>query len=234
MPSWIDEGRDGRRDREEAMNRKWTMRAGVLAACLLMSGCLVGETTHTFYLDPSGGLTWSILERNIRSDLDDPAERAVEEQGYIDRAWDGRHAVARALEHLRPLEVSWDVLRGTTPFSVLTEARYESPAHLAWAIMDGLGARGDAWMESTGDKTRFVLILDADQECDDEDAFDTLGALVADDLGDYRIHLTAGRFVDAVGFDIQGQDNIAVPEEVEEDEACELVYSLTWTTAAAE
>ncbi len=50
------------------------------------------------------------------------------------------------------------------------------------------------------------------------------------ELEDYRIHLTAGRFVDAMGFDIEGEDNIAVPEEVEEDEAGELVYSLTWTT----
>ena len=214
------------------MNRKWTMPAGILAACLLMSGCLVGETTHTLYLDPLGGLTWSVLERNIRSDLDDPAERVAEEEGYIHSAWDGRHGVARALQYLQPLHVSWEVLRGTRPFTVLTEARYESPAHLAWAMMDALGARGDAWMESTGDTTRFVLILDADQECEDEDAFDNLGALVAE-LEEYRIHLTAGRFVDAVGFDIEGQDNIAVPQEVEEDEVGELVYSLTWTTAAA-
>jgi hypothetical protein len=214
------------------MNRKWTMPAGILAACLLMSGCLVGETTHTLYLDPLGTLTWSVLERNIRSDLDDPAERVAEEGDYIHSAWDGHHGVARALQRLQPLHVSWEVLRGTRPFTVLTEARYESPAHLAWAMMDKLGVRGDAWMESTGDRTRFVLILYADQECEDEDALDELGALVAE-LEDYRIHLTAGRFVDAVGFDIEGQDNIAVPEEVEEDEVGELVYSLTWTTAAA-
>ena len=62
-----------------------------------------------------------------------------------------------------------------------------------------------------------------------EDALEVLGALVAE-LEDYRIHLTAGRFVEAVGFAIEGEDNIAVPEEVEEDEAGELVYSLTWTT----
>ena len=214
------------------MKRNWSLPAGVLAACLLMTGCLVGETTHTLYLDPDGALTWSVLERNIRSNEDDPAERLVEEEGYIDRAWDGRHDVARALGHLRPLDLNWRVLRSAKPFSVLTEARYESPAHLAWALMDELGAWGDAWMETTGDRTRFVLILDADQECEDEDAPDVLGALVAE-LEDYRIHLTAGRFVDAVGFDIEGEDNIAVPEEVEEDEAGELVYSLTWTTAAA-
>ena len=214
------------------MKRKWTMPAGVLAFCLLMTGCLVGETTHTLYLDPHGALTWSVLERNIRSDEDDPAERLVEEEGYIDRAWDGRHDVARALGHFWPLEVNWRVLRSMKPFSVLTEARYESPAHLAWALMDELGARGDAWMESTGDTMRFVLILDANQECEDEDAPDVLDALVAE-LEEYRIHLTAGRFVDAMGFDIEGEDNIAVPEEVEEDEAGELVYSLTWTTAVA-
>ena len=211
------------------MKRNWSLPAGVLAACLLMTGCLVGETTHTLYLDPDGALTWSVLERNIRSNEDDPAERLAEEEGYIDRAWDGRHDVALALGHLRPLGVSWRVLRGAKPFSVLTEARYESPAHLAWALLDELGARGDAWMEVRGDTTRFVLILDADQECEDEDAPDVLGALVAE-LEDYRIHLTAGRFVDAVGFDIEGEDNIAVPEDVEEDEAGELVYSLTWTT----
>jgi len=211
------------------MKRNWSLPAGVLAACLLMTGCLVGETTHTLYLDPGGALTWSVLERNIRSNEDDPAQRLAEEEGYIHRARDGRHDVARALGHLRPLDVNWQVLRGAKPFSVLTEARYESPAHLAWALMYELGVRGDAWMESTGDRTRFVLILDAEQECEDEDAPEVLGALVAE-LEDYRIHLTSGRFVEAVGFDIEGEDNIAVPEEVEEDDAGELMYSLTWTT----
>ena len=38
-----------------------------------------------------------------------------------------------------------------------------------------------------------------------------------------RLHRTAAAR-------IEGEDNIAVPEEVEEDEAGELVYSLTWTT----
>ena len=214
------------------MKNNWSMPAGVLAACFLMTGCLVGETTHTLYLDPHGALTWSVLERNIRSNEDDPAERRVEEKSYIERARDGRHDVARALGHLRPLDVNWRVLRGAKPFSVLTEARYESPAHLARALLDKLGARGDAWMERVGDSTRFILILDADQGCEDEDAPDVLGALVAE-LEDYRIHLTSGRFVDAVGFNIEGVKNIAVPEEVEEDEAGKLVYSLTWTTDAA-
>jgi hypothetical protein len=208
------------------------MPAGVLTFCLLMTGCLVGETTHTFYLDPHGALTWSVLERNIRSDLDDPAERRAEEEGYIDSTWDGQHGVAQALEYLQPLELSWDVLRRTRPFSVLTEARFESPAHLAWTLMDQLGVRGDAWMETTADTTRFVMILEAEQEGEDEEGCAVLFALAADEFEDYRIHLTAGRFVDAVGFDIEGEENIAVPVEVEEDEAGELVYSLTWTTRA--
>ncbi|MFQ5693816.1 MAG: nucleotide exchange factor GrpE, partial [Nitrospinota bacterium] len=46
---------------------------------LLMTGCLVGEATHTFYLDPDGTLTWSVLEHGIRSNADDPAERRAEE-----------------------------------------------------------------------------------------------------------------------------------------------------------
>lgn len=213
------------------MKTKWIIPTGILMTCLLMTGCLVGETTHTFYLDPHGALTWSVLERNIRSDQDDLAERRAEENGYIDRALDGRHDVARALDFLDPMDGSWEVLRGTRPFTVLTEARFESPAHLAWALMDRLGARGNAWMESEGEKRRFVLILEVEQECDDDDAFDELSALVAE-MNDYRIHLTAGRFVDAVGFELQGEDNIAVPQEVEQDESGNLVYSLTWTTTA--
>jgi hypothetical protein len=213
------------------MKNKLMIAVVTLALTLLAAGCLVGEVTHTLYLDPDGTITWSVLERDIRSDCADRAERRQEEESYISAAWSGSHPVGNALAALGPIDLETRVARGRRPFTVISEARFSSLEDLAWEILERLGARGNTWIETDGDVVRFVLLLDAEQEDEMGEDADVLDPLVAD-LEDYRLMLTAGHFVEAQGFELQSEDTVAVPLEVDEEKLEEegvAVFSLTWT-----
>ena len=208
----------------------------VLAVTVLSSACLVGETTHTLYLDPSGSVTWVVLEQEMRSDAGDPQERDSEEAHYIDHAYRGEHPIGRALQALFPTSSQVRVLRGQRPFTVVTEAHYDRLDHLAVDLLRGLGGTGTAGLRMEGAEMLLELTVDvrATLECDDEGE-EVLHPLLADP-DDYRIVLTSGRFVDAVGFELQSHDTVAVPQSMEEDELEEqmdddgkLTLSLRWT-----
>ena len=208
----------------------------VLVAAVLSTACLVGETTHTLYLDPSGSVIWVVLEKEMRSDADDPQERDGEEANYIDHAFRGEHPIGRALQALFPRSSRTRVLRSQRPFTVVTEAHYDRLDHLAVDLLRGLGGVGTAELRMEGAEMLLELTVDVDatEECDDEGE-EVLHPLLADP-DDYRIVLTSGRFVDAVGFELQSHDTVAVPQELEEDELQEqmdddgkLTLSLRWT-----
>ncbi len=58
---------------------------------LLATGCLVGETTHGLYLDPDGGVTWTVRQQDVRSNSEE--RRAEEEESFLANVRAGRHAV---------------------------------------------------------------------------------------------------------------------------------------------
>ena len=78
------------------------MRKLILVAILsvISTGCLLKETSHTLYLRPDGAVTWSVLERDIRSDEADPDKRRSEEEAYLAAVAAGEHDVAKALDVL--------------------------------------------------------------------------------------------------------------------------------------
>ena len=54
----------------------------ILAMYLLLltsTGCLLKETTHTFYLEPDGAIVWRVVEKDVRSDAESVDERRREE-----------------------------------------------------------------------------------------------------------------------------------------------------------
>ena len=100
-----------------------------LALTLVMTGCLVKDTTHTLYLDPGGAVTWMVLERDIRSDEEERAPRDEEEREYLDAFARGEHGVALALRRLDG-DVRTTMLRAERPYTTMTEARFDSIAEL--------------------------------------------------------------------------------------------------------
>ena len=212
---------------------KRLMSAGLLAVAMTgAAGCLVKQTTHTIHLSPEGTVDWVVIEREIRSDERDPAARAREERDYLAAAQLGTHPVAEAFALLGPTEVQTQVYRDERPFMVVTRARFERLDWVGQRVLDRTGVPGESRFETVpgGVKWTFVAGPEPSEEEGPAEA-EVLGALL-EDIDAYRVVLTAGRFVDAVGFTIVDGGSAAVLEErgEEDEETDRLVLSLTWTT----
>jgi len=209
------------------------MSAGLLAVAMTgAAGCLVKQTTHTIHLSPEGTVDWVVIEREIRSDERDPVARAREERDYLAAARLGTHPVAEAFAWLGPTEVQTHVYRDERPFMVVTRARFERLDWVGQRVLDRTGVPGESRFETVpgGVKWTFVAGPEPSEE-ESSDEAGALGALVEDAVA-YRIVLTSGRFVDAVGFTIVDGGSAAVLEEQEDggEEPDRIALSLTWTT----
>jgi hypothetical protein len=203
----------------------------VLLGTVALSACLVGETTHTLYLEPDGRVTWTVLEKDVRSNTENMQGRRQEEEDYITRATQADHPVSRALCYLDPEALEAKVLRSNRPYTVFTEARFENPELLARSLLDELHITGDVQLEMWGELRRLTLILNFEETEEDIELEDETILALVDDLEDYRIVLPQGQFVEAVGFQISDDGAVATPIEWDEEEATDggrLVYSLTW------
>jgi hypothetical protein len=202
----------------------------VLTALILpAAGCLVKDTTHTLYVDRQGSLTWLALETDVRAVDDDPAVRAREEAAYAEEAAAGDHGVARALARLRPTDLRTVTIRDRAPYAVATEARFASLDGAASQLIAALGVPGRSRLTRDGGLTRWRLEIDLATPAAGDD--DSLTAL-AEDVDRYRVVLTDGRFVDAVGFALRDDGRTAVPlaqdlDALERD-GQPLVLELTW------
>jgi hypothetical protein len=198
---------------------------GVMVAAAICSGCLRKEVTHTVYLDPSG-VVWSVIERDVRSDENEPAARIREEQDYFLAASAGTHGVAQAFRRLGAQKVTTTWLRRERPYSVMTEARFTDVRQLAMAILRDAQAQGDVSLLREGCQTRFNVRVDLESAADSDDD-SALGELLTD-LETYRFVLTEGRFISADGFEILEDGSIAVPDKKKTATDGVLTLSLVW------
>jgi len=204
---------------------------GVLAVAGLLSaaGCLRKDATHTIYVSPSG-VTWSAIERDVRSDEAEPDRRVAEEQEYLLSALAGRHGVAKALGLLGGTRIQTTILRREHPFTVMTEGQFASLPDLAVAMMSAARVRGDASIERNGcERTLRVWFDEAGETGESSNAFAEL--LV--EATAYRIVLTDGRFVRADGFTIDEDGTIATPGTAPIEDGI-VRASLTWTDGACQ
>ena len=210
--------------------RKQLGIAGVLAAALSMAACLEKETTHTMYLSPDGEVAWTTFERNVRSDGQHTSSRDAEEAEYLAAALAGTNNVARGLAALEPVRVQTRVLRRERPFTLMTEARFDSVEALACRIIAAFRLPGDAYITREADAVTLHVHLDF-RGVDDETENDSPVMALVDEISAYRIVLTDGRFVEAVGFTLNDDKTIATPIGVS-DESIKamgvLDVSLTW------
>ena len=154
-----------------------------------------------------------------------PAPQSV----IVDRA--GEHAISAALWQLDPYDLRSDLLRADRPFVVFNEAWYPSVEDLGREILLQLEIEGSFELEITEDGGRFVLRMYwHDGDVEDEETVDGLLPLLTE-LGDYKLVLAEGEFVEAHGFEIVEDCTAAIPLEPGEEEYGEngaLIYSLTW------
>jgi hypothetical protein len=189
----------------------------LLAAAGMSLACLEDAGRHAFFLDPEGAATWSVTEEEIR-----------------DRARLDEQQVAVALRSLGASWVETRVVRDRMPYSVVTEARFESASRMLETFLKRVGfeARADLWFD--GDRTRLSFAFRDPGESDSgsDDAGDPAMRLLAP-VEAYRFVLTRGEFISAVGFRLDADRNTAWmidPDDVETRGADgEARYSLTWT-----
>lgn len=210
----------------------------VVAAAVSAAGCLQKETAHTIYLSPDGPATWTVVEKNVRSDEKDPARRAAEEQAYILAAEGSDHGVGRGLAALSPVRLRTRIIRGARPFHVVTDAEFNSLEFAVQRIVIQLGLPADVLVTYDGPVTTMRVRIDAVEAVENEQAAPEGGpetgvAGLVEDLDCYRFVLTDGRFVRATGFKLTSDNTVAVPVETAWDKVVAnggiLELSLSWT-----
>jgi hypothetical protein len=206
--------------------------AVMAATAFTSSGCLQKDTTHTLYLAPDGSVRWMTIEKDVRSDESQLAARRSEEDAYLASATAGTHGVGLGLAVLDPLRQESRVIRRERPFVAVSEADFARIDKLFDRLLSELRVPGRVTMTGEGSRTTVRIHLDvAAALADDSDRPSPVAGLF-DELAAYRIVLTSGRFVSAVGFTLKDDGMTAVPVEITDDELTErggiVDMALTW------
>jgi hypothetical protein len=209
-----------------------------LATLVGLAGCLTHEVRHTLYLDANGGLTWSALHEEVRSDDEDPARRDAEEHEWLAGVRRNGHATARAFRAIGGRGVRSEIVRGERPYTVHTEARFVSVAEALAELLQRIGLRAEAELRYDGPRTTLTLRIGELDEEDDADEASDQGTDLEELLpGEhpYRFVLVEGSFVEARGFELQARNTAAVMLDPDDDAVPRVgeddrLYVLTWIT----
>ena len=212
------------------MKRNARIVTTLACAGALSAGCLVKETRAAIYLEAGGGATWIVHEQAVRSNIEKAKDRAKEEEEFIAAAREERQPIALAFWRLAPLSVQTAIVRGTRPFTVVTEARFDRFDGLMERFARALGDIATSTIERRGAETTWTLTLTDDNSPDTRSDDDKQVDALADALDDLRIVCTACRFVGAAGFTIEGDGTVATlkVDDPPKDGPQVIRLSLTW------
>ena len=211
----------------------------VFAVLLLTTGCLQKDTKETWYLGPSGAVTWVVTESDVRSDAQAPADRQNEENAYRLAFERGDQPVARGFRTLGFGAMRTVVLRNEVPFAVRTEAKGLSLGELGLRIITRAGLMGTSTLARDGNAwiwkftARDPHAPDATAPMDDD-----LSALLSD-LNQLNVVLIDGRFESADGFTLSGDRRVATlidPDERHDVTGADdslIVIALRWIEPTA-
>jgi hypothetical protein len=202
-----------------------------MAVALLGTGCLVKEDLATWYLEPGGSVTWSAMEKDVHSDAENANDQQIEEANYVEAVRLLNHPMARGFAELGARDVRTRILRGSAPFTVVTEARFPSIAFLGDQIIQRTGLAGTSTIshDETGSTWTFS-VRDPHAPNGVEKPDDDLSALTVG-LDRLAVVLTDGRFVQAKGFQLSGDGRTATMIKWDEDALKDdgvLLLKLTW------
>lgn len=187
--------------------RKLAILLGALVIISVAGACIKRESVVTWYVDPSGGVTWSVLERDIRSDSHDRTERHNEEESFLTLAKSREHPAGTGLTRVAGIGVKSTVIKDKAPFVVLTEAQFSGLDQLGRRFMSAYRLGGTSLVTHEGDAWIWTLTIDeAPEEGDDDQIGWELEAILGDKL---QVALREGRFTKAKGFAINDDGRIA-------------------------
>jgi hypothetical protein len=175
----------------------------------LTAGCLQKDTTGTWYVNPSGEVTWVVVEEDVRSDANTLADRQVEESQYWLAVQQERHPVAAGLQELGGAKLKTIVLRDEAPYSVRTEARFSGLDELGRRMIAAINVMGTSILTRDGDTWDWTMtVRDPSSPMSVSEPSDNVNAVMID-MDTLRIVLVAGRFEYAEGFDLSGDRRVA-------------------------
>jgi len=207
--------------------RKTTL-AVVAAAMVLTAACLNQTKRHIFYLDADGAVTWTVVQEEIRSDAEDELDRIREEREFLLAVDRHEYDVARALDRLGALWIDAQLVRAERPYTVVTEARFESVTRALEEFLTRVGLEAEAHLEAEGDLVRLTFFYRESEGAAAGSEDDEVVESLISDHEAYRFVLTEGKFTAAQGFRLEARDTAAVLVEVDENDEGKAIHSLTW------
>jgi hypothetical protein len=191
-----------------------------MGLALTASGCLLKDRTDTWYLEPNGVVTWSVLEKDVRSDANAAADRQKEESTYMTDVRNQVHPIASGFRALGASEIRTKILRGSIPYSVVTEARFASIEAMGQALIVRTGLSGSSILERDAVGAVWTLTMRDPHAPDTPDQNDQDTGALVEGLAGLKVTLTDGRFVAAgsQGFDISSDGRVATLLADKDDE----------------
>jgi len=184
-----------------------TAALGLVA--FLAAGCLIKDTTETWYVNAAGEVTWVVLEKDVRSDAKAAADRRTEENEYWLAVQQQRHPIAAGLQEMGGAKLRTLVLRSEAPYTVHTEARFTGLDELGRRVMASVGILGTSVVTRDGLAWEWTLVArDPSSLMSITEPSDEVGSVLADAEA-LRVVLTSGRFVSAEGFSISDDQRVA-------------------------
>lgn len=216
------------------MTNRWCGLAGLAVMAAASAGCLLKDRTDTWYLEPAGTVTWSIVEKDVRSDAAAAADRQNEELTYISGVRSQTHAIARAFGQLGPTAIRTRILRGSVPYSVVTDATFAGLDSLGLRLIARTRLTGSSVIQRSADGIEWTFSVkdphaqDA-ADVDDEDINDLVG-----NLSNLQIVIVQGQFVSAQGFTLSKDSRVATFDQDRElgarfEDGGQVILKLKWT-----
>ena len=122
--------------------RRLTVISVAVALALASAACIKRDSAATWYVDNAGHVTWSILERDIRSDASARGDRVAEEAQYIAAVKSRQHGAARGLTRLGASQLKVTILQEAPPFTVLTEGEFPGLDEMGQRLITRFGLSG--------------------------------------------------------------------------------------------
>ena len=195
----------------------------VVVSC---AACLKAQNRHAFYLEPDGAATWAVTEEDVRSDAGDREQRRKEELEYLAGARRGETEIGEALREVGAQWIQTTVVRQELPYTVLTQARFESAERMLESFLRAIGFEAESALQFDGERaTLSFRFWESPLNEGQISSWDGPADYLVEPLEQYRFVLTEGRFEEATGFRLDADRTVAVMLDLEE----QAFYSLTWS-----
>jgi hypothetical protein len=201
----------------------------IAALTLLSAACIKRDSAATWYLDNAGHVTWSILERDIRSDASARLDRDTEESTFLAAVKSNQHGAAKGLARLGASQLKVTILQDKPPFTVLTEGQFPGLDELGQRLITRFGLSGASEVIRDGNTWTWSMhISDPHATSGPESDGDELADLLGDRL---TVALREGRFLSATGFALDNEGRIATlksDDKLTADESGTMRFQLRW------